>query len=139
VARTVSDVMTKDPVSLKADASVAEAAKAMSEFRIGSVVVMDNGKPLGIVTDRDIVVRAVAKGSDPTTTRLADISTRDIATVSPDQSVDEAIQVMKSRDVKRVVVMDDSRLEGIVSLGDLTSRGEGEDVQKDISRAEPNN
>ena len=136
---TVRDVMTKNPVSLSSDSSVMEAAKAMSDHRIGTVVVMDDGKPCGIVTDRDITVRAVATGSDPSKTRLSDICSKSLAAVRPDQSVEDAIQVMKSHDVKRVVVMSDSRLEGIISLADLTRRGEGEDVQDDISRAEPNN
>ncbi|TMC80355.1 MAG: CBS domain-containing protein, partial [Chloroflexi bacterium] len=90
------------------------------------------------VTDRDITVRAVATGSDPSRTRLADICTHDLASVRSDQSVGDAIQMMKSHDVKRVVVMTGGKLEGIVSLGDLTARGEGEDVQRDLSRAEPN-
>lgn len=139
MAKAVRDVMTRDPVSLSSDASVKDAAKAMSDMRIGSVVVMEAGKPCGIVTDRDIAVRAVATGSDPSNTRLGDICTHKLAAVRPDQSVDDAVQVMKSNDVKRVLVMTDSKLEGIVSLGDLSREGEDEDVQKDISRAEPNN
>ncbi|HET9781062.1 MAG TPA: CBS domain-containing protein [Candidatus Dormibacteraeota bacterium] len=137
--KTVRDVMTRNPVSMSSDSSVVDAAKAMSDMRIGSVVVMDKDKPCGIVTDRDIAVRAVATGSDPKSTKLSDICSHDLAAVRPDQSLDDAIQLMKSHDVKRVVVMSDSKLEGIVSLGDLTMRGEGEDVHKDISKAEPNN
>ena len=137
MGKKVRDVMTMDPVRLSSDASVADAAKAMSDHRIGSVVVMDQEKPCGIVTDRDITIRAVATGSDPARTKLADICSHDLAAVRPDQSVDDAIKVMKSHDVKRVVVMSDSRLEGIVSLGDLTALGHGEDVQTDISKAEP--
>ena len=139
MAKTVADEMTKNPVALSADSTVVEAARAMSDFRIGSVVVMDKDKPCGIVTDRDITVKAVATGSDPSTTRLSEICSRDLAAVRSDQSVDDAINVMKSHDVKRVVVMTESRLEGIVSLADLTSRGMGEDVQDDLSKAEPNN
>jgi len=139
MGETVADVMTKNPVAMSADSSVLEAARAMSDFRIGSVVVMENDKPCGIVTDRDITVKAVAKGGDPSTTRLSDICSQDLAAVRSDQSVDDAVKVMKSHDVKRVVVMTDSKLEGIVSLGDLTSRGMGEDVQDDLSKAEPNN
>lgn len=139
MANTVRDVMTKDPVALSSDSTVTEAAKAMKDFRIGSVVVMEEDRPYGIVTDRDITVRVVATGSDPSKTRLADICTHDLAVVRPDQSVEEAIQVMKSHHVKRVVVMTDSKLEGIVSLGDLASRGVDEDLQDDLSRAEPNN
>jgi CBS domain-containing protein len=139
MGRTVRDVMTKNPVALSSDSSVLEAAKAMSDHRIGTVVVMDNDKPCGIVTDRDITVRAVATGSDPSKTKLSEICSNSLAAVRPDQSVEDAIQVMKSHDVKRVVVMSDTKLEGIISLADLTRRGEGEDVQDDISRAEPNN
>ena len=139
MAQTVRDVMTKDPVSMSSDASVMDAAKAMSDMRIGAVVVMEKDKPCGIVTDRDITVRAVATGSDPAKTKLADICSHDIAAVRPDQTVDDAVQMMKSRDVKRVLVMDDSKIEGIVSLGDLSRLGKDQDVQEDISRAEPNN
>jgi CBS domain-containing protein len=139
MARSVRDVMTKNPVALSSDSSVRDAAKAMSDHRIGTVVVMEKDKPCGIVTDRDITVRAVATGSDPSKTRLSEICSQSLAAVRSDQSVEDAIQVMKSHDVKRVVVMSDSKLEGIISLADLTRIGEGEDVQDDISRAEPNN
>ncbi len=139
MAKTVRDVMTRDPVAMPADATVKDAAKAMSDYRIGTVVVMQGTEPCGIVTDRDITVRVVAAGSDPAQTRLSDVSSKEIAAVRPDQSLDDAIQVMKSHDVKRVLVMKDHKLEGIVSLGDLTASGEGTDVQSDISRSEPNN
>lgn len=137
--KTVRDVMTVNPVSMTSDTPIEQAAKAMSDRQIGSVVVMQHDKPLGIVTDRDIAVRAVAKGGDPAQLRLVDICSTDIAAVRPDQSVDDAINVMKSHDVKRVLVMDHNKLEGIVSIGDLTARGEGKDVQADLSRSRPNN
>jgi CBS domain-containing protein len=138
MATAVRDVMTRNPVTLSSDTPVVEAAKAMKDMKIGSVVVMEQDKPCGIVTDRDITVRAVATGSDPGKTRLGDICSHDLAAVRPDQSVDDVMQMMKSHDVKRVLVMSDSKLEGIVSLADLSRRGKGEDVQEDISRAEPN-
>lgn len=139
MAKTVRDVMTKDPVSMSADTPVVEAAKAMSDRHIGSVVVMAKDKPLGIVTDRDITVRAAAAGSDPNKIRLADVCSTEIAAVRPDQSVDDAIKLMKSHDVKRVLVMNNSKLEGIVSLGDLAAQGQGGDVQSDLGRSRPNN
>jgi CBS domain-containing protein len=139
MAKTVGEVMTRNPVALSADSSVVDAARAMSDMRIGTVVVMDGNKPCGIVTDRDITVRAIATGSDPATTKLADISSKDLAVVRPDQSVEDAMQMMKAHDVKRVLVMSESRLEGIVSLGDLAREGDdAENVVEDISRAEPN-
>jgi CBS domain-containing protein len=137
--KTVREVMTRDPVSLPADASVTQAAKAMSDYRIGTVVVMEGNTPCGIVTDRDITVRTVAIEGDPKTTKLGDICSKTVAAVRPDQSVEDVMQVMKSHDVKRVLVIADSKLEGIVSLGDLAARGEGEEVEEDISRSEPNN
>jgi len=138
MAKTVGEVMTRNPVRLSADSSVVDAARAMSDMRIGTVVVMDGNKPCGIVTDRDITVRAIATGSDPATTKLADISSKELAVVRPDQTIDDAMQMMKAHDVKRVLVMSDSTLEGIVSLGDLARGGDGESVEEDISRAEPN-
>jgi CBS domain-containing protein len=137
--KTVREVMTRDPVSLPADASVTQAAKAMSDYRIGTVVVMEGNTPCGIVTDRDITVRTVAIEGDPKTTKLGDICSKTVAAVRPDQSVEDVMQVMKSHDVKRVLVIADSKLEGIVSLGDLAARSEGEEVEEDISRSEPNN
>jgi len=138
MAKTVGEVMTRNPVRLSADSSVVDAARAMSDMRIGTVVVMDGNKPCGIVTDRDITVRAIATGSDPATTKLADISSKELAVVRPDQSIDDVMQMMKAHAVKRVLVMSDSTLEGIVSLGDLAREGDGESVEEDISRAEPN-
>ena len=139
MGKTVRDVMTKNPVELSSDSSVVDAAKAMSDHRIGTVVVMEMDKPSGIVTDRDITVRAIAKGMDPSKTRLADISSQSLAAVRPDQPIEDAMKLMKSHDVKRVVVMSDSRLEGIVSLADLARSNDDGDVEDDISRAEPNN
>jgi CBS domain-containing protein len=139
MAKSVREVMTRNPVAMPADASVQEAAKAMSDMRIGAIVIMDGNKPTGIVTDRDITVRAVATGSDPAKTKLKDIASERVAAVRPDQSVDDAAQVMKSNDVRRVLVVSDSKLEGIVSLGDLSREGRDQGVERDISRSEPNN
>jgi CBS domain-containing protein len=138
MAKSVRDVMTRNPVALPSDATVQDAAKAMSDLRIGTVVVMDGNRPAGMVTDRDITVRAVATGSDPSRTLLKDIATDRIAAVRPDQSIDDAAQVMKSNDVRRVLVMSDGKLEGIVSLGDLSREGKDQEVQRDLSRSEPN-
>lgn len=139
MVNSIQQVMTKDPIVLRSDASVAQAAMAMKDHWIGAVVVMENGRPCGIITDRDITVRAVAVGKDPSRTPIADVCSRAIASVAPAQSIDDAIKVMKSRDVKRVLVMSGDQLAGIVSLGDLAARGEASDVQLDLSRAEPNN
>lgn len=122
---TVGQVMTRDAIVMNDKASVVQAAKAMSERQIGAVVVMEEGRPCGIVTDRDITVRAVATGKDPSSTPIGDICTREIATVTPDQSIDDALAAMKAHGVRRVLVMvGGDQLAGIVSLGDLEALDE---------------
>lgn len=121
---TVGQVMTRDAIVMNDKASVVQAAKAMSERQIGAVVVMEEGRPCGIVTDRDITVRAVATGKDPSSTPIGDICTREIATVTPDQSIDDAVAAMKAHCVRRVLVMVGDQLAGIVSLGDLEALDE---------------
>ena len=135
----VSEIITRDVETIPPTATIREAAQRMRSMDVGSLPVCDGTRLLGMITDRDITVRAVATGSDPAKTKLADICSHDIAAVRPDQTVDDAVQMMKSHDVKRVLVMDDSKIEGIVSLGDLSRLGKDQDVQEDISRAEPNN
>ena len=139
MAKTVAEVMTRNPVAMDAKEPVTKAAAAMRDHSIGTVVVMTDGTPCGVVTDRDIAVKAVATGSDPSKMRLEEICSKSVVAVAPNQSVDDAVQVMKSHDVKRVLVMEGKQLKGIVSLGDLASRGMEGDLERDLSRSEPNN
>jgi CBS domain-containing protein len=139
MAKTVAEVMTRDPVAMDANEPVTKAAAAMRDHRIGTVVVTTDGTPCGVVTDRDITVKAVATGRDPSTMTLEEICSKTVFAVAPDQSVDDAVQVMKSHDVKRVLVMEGKQLKGIVSLGDLAARSMEGDLERDLSRAEPNN
>jgi CBS domain-containing protein len=139
MAKTVAEVMTRDPVSMDAKEPVAKAAAAMRDHGIGTVVVMTDGTPCGVVTDRDIAVKAVAAGKDPSKMTLDEICSKTVVGVSPDQSVDDAVQVMKSHDVKRVLVMENKKLKGIISLGDLASRSMEGDLERDLSRSRPNN
>jgi CBS domain-containing protein len=139
MAKTVADVMTRNPVAMDGKEPVTKAAAAMRDHAIGTVVVMTDGKPCGVVTDRDITVKAVATGNDPSKMALEEICSKSVVAVSPNQSVDDAVQVMKSHDVKRVLVMEGTQLKGIVSLGDLASRSLEGDLERDLSRAEANN
>ncbi len=119
---TVQQVMTRDPFVMSSETAVSQAAAAMSDRRIGAVVVMEKGKPCGIVTDGDIKARVLDAHKDPSRTPLAAVCPREMLSVRPDQLVDEAMTVMKSHGVKRLLVMADDRLAGIVSLKDLTAR-----------------
>jgi CBS domain-containing protein len=85
MAQQIREVMTSDPRTVKSTDSVVDAARAMREDDFGAAVVVDNGNIRGLVTDRDIVVRAVAEGRDPSDTKVADVASEEVTTVTPDQ------------------------------------------------------
>ncbi|GIH50640.1 CBS domain-containing protein [Microbispora rosea] len=117
---TVEEVMTRDPVTLPEEATVVKAAKLMRDRGIGDVLVVGDGRLRGLVTDRDIVVRAVAEGRDLATTPLATLCTCDVVTVGPDHDVAEAARLMREKDVRQLPVVVDGRPIGVVALADLT-------------------
>lgn len=121
MARQVREVMTPEPLTLPLDAPLTEAARLMRDEEIGGVLITQNGMLCGLLTARDIVVRAVAEGRDLTGTRLAEICSAGIVTVSPDDATDTALRLMLDRAVRRLPVVEDGRPVGIVSIGDLTS------------------
>jgi CBS domain-containing protein len=138
--QTVRDVMTAHVVTLPGETTLAEAALAMREQDIGDIVVADGAGPVGLVTDRDIVVRAVAERRDPATTTLGEILTPDLVTVRPDDTVQSAALLMRDHAVRRVLVCEeDQTLVGILSIGDLAEEIDPESVLGGISRAAPNN
>lgn len=136
---SIRDYMTADPATCEASDSAADAARAMRDGDFGAVIVVEEGDVKGIVTDRDIVVRAVAEGKGPEQVQLREIFTENPATLSPDDSVEAAIEKMKSADIRRLPVVEGSKPAGIVSLGDLATARDGESVLADISAATPNN
>lgn len=138
MADTVAQVMTSDPETLSADASVAEAARLMRDTGIGDVIVTDDGRLLGILTDRDIAVRVVAAGKDGSTP-LSDVcSGEDLATVTPGTPADDAARLMRQRAVRRLPVLEGDRMVGVVSLGDLAIEQDERSALADISAAETN-
>jgi CBS domain-containing protein len=139
MAETVRDVMTENPKTVEAGATLEEAAKLMAGEDVGNVLVVENGEVKGIVTDRDIVVRAIAKGESPSDTSVREVATTDLETLSPDASVEDAIRKMEERDVRRLPVVDDGKPVGIVSLGDLAKARDKDSALADISSASPNN
>lgn len=116
----VSDVMTRQVVYLPTETTLDEAARVMRESDIGDVVVTDGASLAGMVTDRDIVVRAVAERSDPATTTIGSITTREVVMIEQNSAAEEAASLMRERGIRRILVCDaDRKLVGIVSLGDL--------------------
>jgi CBS domain-containing protein len=138
--QTVQDVMTPHVVTLPSETTLAEAARTMREQDIGNIVVSDGQTLAGLVTDRDIVVRAVAESRDPDTTTIAEIVTSDLITVRPDDTVQSVALLMRDHAVRRVVVTDNGKsLVGIVTIGDLAEEIDPESVLGGISKASPNN
>jgi CBS domain-containing protein len=138
MADTVREVMTKDPVVLESSATIEEAARTMRQRDIGDVLVMQESGLCGIVTDRDIVIRALAEGRDPKTTKLGDICSKEVTSLRPDASIKEAVDLMMSRAVRRLPVMENERPVGIVSIGDLAVERDAQSALGKISGADPN-
>jgi CBS domain-containing protein len=134
----IHDVMTANPVSLPGTASVHEAARTMRDQDIGDVIVIENQQVCGIVTDRDIVVRAVAEARDPAATTLADICSHALTTVSPEESVERAVQLMREKAIRRLPVVEGGRAVGMVSLGDLALERDPGSALGEISASPPN-
>ena len=116
----VKDVMTKLVEFVRPEATVQEAAGKMKELNVGPIPVCEGERVLGILTDRDIVIRAVAEGRDARTTRVQDVMTRDVVCCKEDDDVKEAARLMKEHQIRRIVVVTANKsLAGIVSLGDI--------------------
>jgi CBS domain-containing protein len=139
MAQSIREVMTADPRTVESGATVAEAAREMRDGDVGSVVVIENGKVAGIITDRDIAVRVVAQGLDPDATRVGEAATMPPVTLTVDQSVDDAIRLVREQEIRRIVVVQDDRAAGIVSLGDLAIERDTDSALAEIASEPPNN
>jgi CBS domain-containing protein len=121
----VRDAMTPDPATASPSMSVVEAAQEMIREEKGPLPVVEGGRVVAMVTDRDIIARVVAAGQDPSGLRVSDIATKDVVTIGPDQEVEEARQLLAQHQLDRLVVVEEGdRLVGIISEADLR-RDEG--------------
>jgi len=137
MAQTVEDIMTTSPRTVNVDDTVQDAARVMNDNDIGDVIVTEDGQVTGILTDRDIVVRAVAEGLDASSTEVRKICTTGIEAIEPDASVDDVLRTMREHDIRRLPVVKNGRPVGIVSLGDLAVEREPDSTLADISAAAP--
>lgn len=117
----VKDVMNPQVVVAKPEATVKEAAKIMSELKIGCLIVIDNAKIAGIVTEGDIISKVIAKGMDTEKTTLKEIMTKNVISVELDKNLSEAADIMVENKIKRLPVLDDEKLVGIITATDLIS------------------
>ena len=135
----VRDVMTAAPETVTLDATLTAAARLMAEKDIGDVIVVEPGteRVAGIVTDRDIAIRAVAEGRNPETTTVEEIFSRDLVAADPADSVRRVIDLMEDLKVRRLPVVEADRAVGIVSLGDLAVETNVGSAIAEISAAAP--
>jgi CBS domain-containing protein len=137
---SIREVMSPDPIAMPETATIVEVAREMQRREIGDVIVMGRGGITGVVTDRDIVVRGVAEARDPSSTPIGEIASRGIVSVTPDASVSDAANLMRTHSIRRVPVIDSSgEPVGIVSIGDLAVDRDPDSALADISAAPANN
>ena len=139
--QTISEIMSRDVRTIGPGAGLQEAAQLMRDMDVGALPVCDGRRLMGMVTDRDIAVRAVARGVAPQGATVAEVMSRDVSWCFADQSVGEVLQQMGDRQLRRIPVVERGSMElaGMVSLGDLAVR-QGAPVDstlEDISRANP--
>ena len=134
----VGDVMTGRPRAVTPETPLTEVAQMMDTEDVGSIPVVDNDRLVGIVTDRDIVVRAIAKGKDPKGMPASAVSTRELVTVRPEDDLSDALELMVRHQVRRLAVMgEDEQLVGMVSQADVAREAKEKDtgeVVQSISR-----
>jgi CBS domain-containing protein len=138
MSQSIREVMSTDLKTVEKGTPIREAAVAMRDADTGAIIVTDEGRFAGLVTDRDIVVRGLADGKGPDTP-VDEVATSDVKTITPDQTVDDALAIVRDENVRRVPVVEDGRAVGIVSIGDLAENRDLGSELTDISTAPANN
>jgi CBS domain-containing protein len=142
--RHVRDVMTANPQTVSEKDSIRDVARIMKDQDTGAVPVVDGRRIVGLITDRDIVVRGLAEGKNLENARVNELMTKSVRSVREDASVNEALEMMSNAEIRRITVVNgNDELVGIVSLGDIASQGNQDGkvgrAVEEISEAPPNN
>jgi CBS domain-containing protein len=136
----IQDIMTRKVHTVRSDATLLDVARVMRDNKIGDVLVTErDGSLRGIVTDRDIVVRADADGKPLDTTQVGEICSDQLVKLAPNSTIDEAVKVMREHAIRRIPVVRDGQPIGIVSIGDLARHQDPRSALAQISSAPPNN
>lgn len=136
---TLNNVMSKNVISISSNQSIQEAASLMSQHNIGALPVVDHGALQGIITDRDITLRSTAQG-EANQTPVSQVMSSDIVSGNPGMSMEEASQLMSSKQIRRLPVVDNNNLVGMVALGDLaTSQASNESAGSALSNISEKN
>ncbi len=121
----IGDLMTENPRTVQADASVVDAARLMRDDDVGLLPIVDGERLVGTITDRDIAIRVVAEERDPSSINVREVASTELVTIDPQQELDEALRLMAQHQVRRLpVVEEDGRLVGIVAQADIALHGD---------------
>ena len=130
---TIREIMTQDVESIPADTTIRNAAEKMASMDVGVLPVIESDELIGIITDRDICIRAVAEGLDPDSTAVHDVMTPNVECCHEDDEVEQCAELMEQRRIRRILIVDeDDRLSGIVSLGDLATRTGDHELPEEV-------
>lgn len=124
----VSEMMTTDVLTCGLDDSIVEVSQRMAAKNVGSCPVLEHGNMVGIVTDRDFITRAIARGYNPNITRVHEVMTRNVVSGNPSMTAEEAARLMADHQIRRLPIMENGKLVGIVSLADLAIDLDEDDV-----------
>jgi CBS domain-containing protein len=137
--QSIGEIMTKDVSTVESSSTIAEAARLMRDNDTGAIIIADGGDMRGLLTDRDIAVRAIAEGRSPDETTVGEIASTDLVSLEPSSTIDDAVKAMRKANVRRLPVVEGGSPVGIISLGDLAMARDEESALADISSASPNN
>lgn len=138
MVQKVHEVMTRAPVTVDKQANLADAARLMRDRDIGDVIVMDNDRLHGLITDRDIVVRAAADARDMKSTMVDEVCSHDISDINANDDADQAVMLMRAKALRRVPVTDGGKLVGVLALGDMAVERDDHSALANISTAQSN-
>lgn len=128
MGKRIREVMTPSPETVEPGQPVAEAAKLMKQADVGMIPVVQEGQLSGTVTDRDIVLRVIAEGKSPASTTVGEIASGEVVTVDPEQELEEALELMAKHQVRRLPVVENGRLIGVLAQADVAREGDEREV-----------
>jgi CBS domain-containing protein len=134
MGKSIRDAMTPSPETVETSSTAVEAARRMKEADAGMIPVVQNGKLIGTVTDRDIAVRVVAEGKDPQTTTVGEIASKDVVTVEPDLDLGQALKLMARHQVRRLPVVEGDSLVGVIAQADLALKADEREVGETVEQ-----
>jgi CBS domain-containing protein len=128
MAQSIREVMTSSPETVESSSTAVDAAKRMKQADAGMIPVVQNGKLVGTITDRDIAVRVVAEGKDPQTTTVGEIASKEVVTVEPDNDLSEALKLMARHQVRRLPVVEGDSVVGVIAQADVAKEADERQV-----------